>query len=115
MGTKKDGTHVWDATFKKPEIGLIRDSFVRGYLYPACANITAPPSRSARRNDMVKSKCCPFCGGFRFYVQGYAGPWGNIPEPSRVVCGTEGCEANGPMRGSRDEAIEAWNDRKMDD
>jgi Lar family restriction alleviation protein len=50
---------------------------------------------------------CPFCGGERARVH----EWNQRGLHYRGQCLTLGCGAQGPMRHTSEEAIEAWNKR----
>lgn len=55
---------------------------------------------------MSTPKPCPFCADVNLLVFESETP------PYWVECLTEGCEADGPVRPTIEEAVAAWNNRK---
>ena len=64
---------------------------------------TTIEKRNRREQTTGGLKPCPFCGGERQRVKS-SGRWGWF-----VSCE---CAAVGPSAGSREEAVERWNDRR---
>ncbi len=62
-------------------------------------------------------KPCPFCGApageVAHHITPIAHPGKPIIERRSVQCSRifHGCQGNGPIKGSEDEAIAAWNNR----
>jgi len=49
---------------------------------------------------------CPFCGSTDLVVRTYGGLYESLPE-CYIVC--HGCEATGPITGSKSWAVRKWN------
>ncbi len=64
---------------------------------------------------MSELKSCPFCGKGRGVLRIW--PFDEEDGPYVVLCSMidDGCGAEGPHKGSKEEAITAWNRREGED
>lgn len=60
---------------------------------------------------MAKLKSCPFCGSKEVYPQIFTIGAHNKNWLWSVKCTQQGCFAEGPIKDTEQEAIDAWNKR----
>lgn len=66
-------------------------------------NLRMAAQAAIRSTDWL---CCPFCGSAGLHAD-----YEPTQNAHSILCGY--CYARGPVFGTRDEAVEAWNDRTL--